>query len=551
MQNHRRILSIWFPRLAAERVLRIERGTISGPLAIIATDNNTQTLASLSLEAEAEGLRVSQPLRDARAFCPGLLTRPASQQAEAAFLSRLARWASKFTPFIAQEPPAALLLDITGCAHLFGGEIPLTQALQADCAKLGLSVQTGIADTPGAAWALARFAGQSGHSAHTGDAIDQEARATRSRAAKRHWTRGGAAPHLSMNTSAPAIAEPGKIRQALAPLPIAALRLPAAAATNLNRLGIRRIDELTCLPRAALARRFGRDVVRRLDQALGVEPEPITPARPENIFATRLTLPDPIGLESDIMAAIDRLLPPLCERLKRAGKGARRIRLGLLRSDHTSQHIEAGLARPSHSPDQIRPLIALKLIEVDPGFGIDVIRIEAATVEPLHPTQHSGHAEASTAGASRLKDGAQMDNLITRLGGRIGLEAITRLHPADSHIPEKTATIMGAAWSGPDLNWRAPDNPRPLVLFPPEIVTSENEPRPPITFRWRRRDFETTIAHGPERIAPEWWLDDPNWRSGLRDYWRLETATGERLWLFYAHGGAHVSGGWFCQGVFA
>jgi len=549
MSQNRRILSLWFPRLAAERILRLERGTLGGPFAVVTTENNAQTLASLNVEASQEGLRPGQPLRDARAFCPDLTTRPANKPAEAAFLRRLRRWSGKFTPFVAEEPPAALLLDITGCTHLFGGEETMTEALQADCIRFGLTVQTGIADTPGAAWALARFAGHPGHSNRSGDAIDQEARATRSRAAKRHWTRGGPAPHLNLSISAPVIAKPGQTRQAIGPLPIAALRLPSAVTTNLTKLGIHRIDDLTSLPRASLARRFGRDVVQRLDQALGVEPEPITPARPEIAFATRLTLPEPIGLEDDIMAAIDRLLPPLCEKLRAHAKGVRRFRLEFFRADHTSQRIEAGLARPSHAPDQIRPLIALKLAEIDPGFGIDVIRIEAAQTEPLHPTQHSGHAEALSAANHKQQADTAMDDLITRLGGRIGLEAITRLHPANSHIPEKTATVMAAAWAEPDTNWHNPETRRPVVMFPPEIVTTDDAARPPASFRWRRQSFVLSSANGPERLAPEWWLDDPNWRSGLRDYWRIETETGERLWIYYAHGGL-TSGGWFCQGMF-
>ena len=548
--SRRRILSVWFPRLAAERVLRTERGTLTGPFAIVATDNNTQTLASLSPEAEAIGLRLGQPLRDARAFCPNLMTRPANPLAEAAFLTTLRRWAGKFTPHVAEEPPAALLLDITGCAHLFGGEVGLTEALAADCADLGLSVQTGIADTAGAAWALARFAGQHTQSTRSGDAIDQEARATRSRAAKRHWTRGGPAPRFGLATTAPVIAPPGMTRQTIGPLPIAALRLPPAAAVNLAKLGIRRIDDLSGLPRAALARRFGRDVVQRLDQALGVEPEPITPARPETSFAMRLSLPDPIGLEADIMAAIDRLLPPLCTKLTHHAKGARQIRLDLFHPDRSHQSLIAGLARPSHDPDQIRPLILLKLAGLDPGFGIDVVRLVASITEPLHPRQHSGHAEALANANSRRDQGTAMDDLLTRIGGRIGLEAIIRLHPADSHIPEKTATRMAAAFAEPVMQWPKPPVPRPLVLFNPEIVTTDDPGRPPLAFRWRRRDFATQTATGPERIAPEWWLDDPNWRSGLRDYWRLETQTGERLWLYYAHGGL-TSGGWFCQGIFA
>lgn len=550
MSRNRRILSIWFPRLAAERVLRLERGTLGGAVAVVATEHNAQTLTSLNHEAEAAGLYPGQSLRDARAVCPDLTTRPANPQAEAAFLTGLRRWAGKVSPFVAEEPPAALILDITGCAHLFGGEGGLAALLGEDCAAMGLTARTGIADTPGAAWALARFSGRAGQAARSGDAIDQEARATRSRAAKRHWTRGGPAPRPPLAAQAPAIAAPGHSRAAIGPLPIAALRLPPEVTANLVRLGLRRIDDLAGTPRAALARRFGRDVVRRLDQALGVEPEPVTPARADTGFAMRLTLPEPIGLDSDIMAAIDRLLAPLCDRLERHGQGARRIRLDLFRADRTSQQIEAGLARPVRDPARIRPLIALKLSEVDAGFGIDVIRLEAVVTEPLHPSHHAGHAEALSTAARRRQAETGLDDLLTRLGGRIGLEAITRLHPANSHIPEKTASVMAAAYCEPATNWPQPALPRPLVLFSPELVTPADTARPPARFRWRRRDFTTVQAIGPERIAPEWWLDDPAWRSGLRDYWRIETNSGERLWLFLAHGGL-VSGGWFCQGRFA
>ncbi len=552
MPSPRRILSLWFPHLAAERVLRQERGTLIGPFAIVATQSNTQTLVSLSIEAEAEGLYPGQALRDARAFCPALLTRPANPPAEAAFLHRLARWAGKFTPLVAKERPDALVLDITGCAHLFGGEAGLALSVQADCARLHLSVRIGLADTPGAAWALARYAGQAAPNLRSGDTIDQEARATRARAIRRHQNHSAPTRHLTLagERTPLCIAPPGQTRAAIAPLPVAALRLPETVALNIQRLGVQRIGELAVLPRAPLARRFGRDVLKRLDQALGAEPEPISPARAEIVFATRLSLPEPIGLDTDIMAAIERLLPPLCTRLKTHGQGARRLRLWLFRADHSCQRIEAGLARPSHDPGQIRPLLALKLTEVDPGFGIDVIRLEASATEALHPTQHAGPKAALLSAQTRAADETALDNLITRLGARIGLEAITRLHPADSHIPEKTATVMGAAWTDPAPDWCAPKNPRPLVLFPPEIVTAPDVPRPPDSFRWRQYGFQNQNASGPERIAPEWWLDDPDWRTGTRDYWRIETRQGIRLWLFYAYGGLK-SGGWFCQGVFA
>lgn len=547
---HRRVLSLWFPRLAAERLLRRDRSALPGPLAVVAESGNLHTLASLSAAAEAAGLSPGQPLRDALAMCPALVTRPADPVAEAAFLAGLRRWAGKFSPWVAEEPPAGLLIDLTGCAHLFGGEAALMAEAAQDCADLGLSVRMGIADTPGTAWALARFAGRGPGVQRSGDAIEQEARATRARAAKRrHWERGGAPPSLAEPTAPQGrIAPPGQTRAALAPLPIAALRLPPDTVAGLAKLGLRRVEDILGLPRAALSRRFGLEVVRRLDQALGVETEPVSPARPPFAFAVRLTFPDPIGQREDILAGIDRLLPVLAAKLAAKGRGARRVRLQAFRNDHRVEGIEVGLARPSAEADRLRPLLAMKVEEIDPGLGIDTLRLEAIVTEPIHARQHRGHLDAAAAAMSGAD--TALDDLIARLGARIGLEAITRHHPGDSHIPEKAAQVLAAVWSEPARHWSAPAVPRPLLLIPPEPVTAPEGAVLPETFRWRRRDFTVAAATGPERIAPEWWLDDPAWRSGPRDYWRVDTATGERLWLYHAHGG-EVSGGWFCQGEFA
>lgn len=547
----RRILSLWFPRLAAERCLRDRRGLPLGPFAVVGDMNNAQVLVSLSGEAEAAGLTRGQPLRDAHAMCPDLQTRLQNAQLDRAFLTVLRRWAGKFSPWVSEEPPDGLVIDLTGCAHLFGGEAGLMEVVEADCADLGLTVRMGIADTVGAAWALARFSGAGQGGARSGDDIAQEARATRSRAAKRrHWERGGAAPGAQAPANRSArIAPSGQTRTALAPLPIAALRLEDDTVATLNRLGLRQIGDLAGQPRAALARRFGRQLVRRLDQALGVEPEPVNPARAPDHFAVRLTLPEPIGLTADIMAALDRLLPPLSQKLKNAGRGVRRVRMECHRSDHTMDVVEVGLARPSAAPDRIRPLLAMKVDDIDAGFGIDMIRIEGVLTEPVHAHQHRGHADAASDGASRLSGSDEMADLLGRIGGRIGLEAITRLHPADSHIPEKTSKFLAAAWSDPAVHWPRAKAPRPLEIWRPEIVMAHEAPNLPATFRWRNREFETHTGFGPERISPEWWLDDPDWRTGVRDYWRVTTRSGERLWMYYAHG-AGLSPGWFCHGSF-
>uniref|UniRef100_A4WNK3 UmuC domain-containing protein n=3 Tax=Cereibacter TaxID=1653176 RepID=A4WNK3_CERS5 len=531
----RRILCLWFPRLAAERVLRRRDDALPPPFAVVGERRGAQVLTSVSTEAEALGLGPGQGLRDATAICPHLVTAAEDLPGEAAFLTVLRRWAGKFSPWVAEEPPAGLTVDLTGCAHLFGGEEKLLGVVEADCAALGLTVRAAVADTPGAAWALARHSGRAAPALRSGDAVEQEAHATRSRATKRR--------RLAPPTGGPlgVIAAPGHMRQALAPLPVAALRLPDGAAESLARLGLRHVGDLLDLPRAALARRFGTAVLRRLDQALGFEPEPVSPARAPLHFAVRLTLPDPIGLREDVEAGLDRLLPPLCDRLKEKERGARRVRLQAFRTDGQVPTIEIGLAQPADTPDRIRPLLALKLETIDAGFGIDMLRLSAIETEPMVTTPHRGPSSAARQ-ADALAD------LVGRLGARLGTEAVTRLHPAESHVPAKSALILAAAWSEPAGPWPEPHAPRPLVLFPPEPAEAEGSP--PSRIRWRRRERRIIRADGPERILPEWWLDDPQWRNGPRDYWVVELDGGERIWLFQALGGL-LSGGWWVEGEMA
>lgn len=447
----RRILSLWFPRLAAERVERQRQDVLPVPLAVVEEVNGAQILASLTAAAEAAGLRLGQPLRDATAICPDLLTLPADPLAEARFLGVLRRWAGRFSPWVAEEPPASLLIDLTGSAHLFGGEAAVLDRVAEDCAELGLSLRAGIADTTGAAWALARYGRSTAAPLRSGDAIDQEARATRSRA----------------------------------PLH----------------------------------------------------------------FAVRLTLPDPIGLRPDIEAALDRLLPALCDKLQARGRGVRRLAFQAFRADGGVSAIEVGLARAANTPDRIRPLLQLKLDQIDAGFGIDCLRLHALATEALMPVQ-TRSVPGAVARPGRSETHA-LDDLVGRLSARLGDGAVTRLHPAESHLPSKDAQVLMAAWSQPhDGPWPVPPAPRPLVIFRPEPVEAAAGPELPARFRWRRRDFALRMAVGPERLQAEWWLEDPDWREGTRDYWRVEAEGGDQLWLFYGRGGA-VTDGWYCEGVFA
>lgn len=548
MTSHRRILYLWFPRLAAERLIRRMGRDQGRPVAVLRDTGNMQVIYNLNAAAEAQGLRQGQPMRDAMAMCPEMVTRLVNLQNEADFLRKLRRWAGKYSPWIAEEGVSGLILDVSGCTHLFGGEVEMIEEVEADCAKFGITVCAGLADTLGAAWALSRFAGQQAGSLRSGDAIDQEAYATRSRAAKRrHWERGGSAPKFeTSDVRQSRIAAHGRTRQAIGKLPMAALRLTNEDVTALAKLGLRQIEDLFGMPRAVLTRRFGRGVVCRLDQAVGIEPEPVSSEKPETHFAVRLTLPEPIGLEADILAAIERLLPPLCEKMKSKGQGIRKLRMQIFRTDETSQCIDIGLARPGNDPVRITRLLAMKLDDLDAGFGVDIIRLEVLIGESVEEKQHSGHTDAQVraiTGANGLED------LMGCLGARIGLEEIVWMHPSSSHIPEKAMMNMAAAWAEPILLWPKPSAPRPLTIFQAEPVTAEDVPMPPSHFRWRGRNLIRGLAVGPERISPEWWLDEPAWRTGVRDYWRVDVSGGERLWMFYAHGGTKT-GGWFCQGNF-
>ncbi|MDR5653197.1 DNA polymerase Y family protein [Ruixingdingia sedimenti] len=487
----RRLLSIWFPRLASDASLR--RRPVEGPFALTLRSGNADHLHCLTPAAAAEGLARGMALAEARAICPALATRPADLAQEAAALAALRRWAGRYGPLVAAEGSDGLIADITGVAHLFGGEAALRDDLHARLDRMGLAAASAIAGSRGAAHALARHGG--------------------------------------------GIIAAGALAAGLAPLPVAALRIDHDTAEALCRLGLPRIGDLIPLPRAPLTRRFGAGLALRLDQALGRQDEPLSPEPEPPHFGARLTLPEPIGRQEDVMAGLDRLLDRLCARLAEHHRGARRLALELRRVDHATARVEIGLARPLRDPARIAALFAKGVEEVEAGFGIDALRLTAPVTEPLPPEQ-TGPRSAPAAGQDALAD------LISRLGNRLGFDRVQRLAPAESLIPERSFLITPAAHTVP-ATAAPPGPPRPAILFPPEPAL-DAAGHPPRAFRWRRQPFTTRRATGPERIAPEWWLDDPAWRSGLRDYWRIDTQEGPRLWLFHTP----QAPGWHVQGEF-
>ena len=549
---NRRILSLWFPRLGAERVLRFEHHMQDAPLAIVAEQSNMQVITSLNGPALRLGLHVGQSLRDAQASCAGLHTRMRNRAAEISFLNALRRWSGKYSPWVAETPPDALVIDLTGCAHLFGGETGVIARIEEECRDMGLTVQCGIADTLGAAWALARFSGESGGSLRNGDAIDQEARATRSRAGKRkHWSKGGAAPQAPRSTTplTGRIAAPGQNHSALAPLPVTALRLDPGTTEQLNRLGLRHVRDIIGQPRAALARRFGKSLLLRLDQALGSVPEPVSPAEAEEHFAVRMTMPDPIGLKEDVMAALDRMLPSLCKKIQDKGRGLRSLRLEAHRPDGQADIRLIQLARATCSPDRIRPLLEMKIEDLDAEFGIDMLRLVGISTEERTRKKPVGHLQANRTAGEKRTDPALLHDLVSKIGARIGLETVTRRHPGTSHLPDKSALTLAAAWSDPASDWPPPAAPRPLLIWPPEPVHHPASEAPKASFRWRGRQWSLVALQGPERILPEWWFDLADWRTGIRDYWKAFHEFGKPLWIYFGRG-AILLPNWFCHGSF-
>ena len=332
--------------------------------------------------------------------------------------------------------------------------------------------------------------------------------------------------------------EPGTARTALAPLPVAALRLPAVMVAELERLGLRHIGDLYPLPRASLARRFGMLPGERLDQALGRIDEPISPRLPAPAFAVRQVLAEPILHLEGMAAVLQRLLPRLCRELAEGGQGARRLELSCYRVDGRLAKLAVGTSRPSRDDAALARLFAEKLERIDPGFGIEAMVLAAPHVEPLADLQL---ALARSRGGAGLE--ADLAPLIDRLGNRLGFARLARAEPRESHFPERAVKRMPAVFPAtaakPAAAW--PQGSLPLRLLPrPEPVTAEGHP--PSDFIWRARRHRIRSAEGPARIEPEWWHGET---GDPRDYWRLEDEAGMRFWLY------GQSGSWYLHGLFA
>lgn len=508
----RRILAAWLPWWPVERLARHHPGVSVGPFITVGDSNGPLIVAAANPCAAQAGLAPGMSLADARAIVPGVTVCPADPAADALALERLARWADRFTPRVMPDGVDTLFLDITGCTRLFGGEKALTESLRAALEGFGLTVRLALADTPGAAWALAHY--------------------------------GAEDPAV-----VPAGAKPSEIKHALARLPVAALRLSADAADALGSFGLHRICTLSAIESAELIRRFGMEPVRRLQQALGQVDEPIRPLRPRPPREVRRAFAEPISTAADIRAAVDGLLDDLCPVLSRSGEGVRRLRLVCRRVDGDRQALTVGTSRPLRRRKSLMGLFAEKLEQIEPGFGIDEIVLASDVVETIDEVQTDWFGEA--AGGYRMVE--ELAELLDRLGNRFGFSRIGRPMPHESWLPERAVRDCGhlaaPAPPSPAAGGWPQDRDRPLrILSPPEPVEAGDSATPLARFRIRGRSHQVIAARGPERLECEWWREN----APRRDYYIVEDEAGRRYWLFHEAPGDPASPPrWSLHGIFA
>ncbi|WGD29585.1 DNA polymerase Y family protein [Ancylobacter sp. WKF20] len=475
------------------------------PLVFVERVKGALRLSAISAQARAVGLAPGLTLADARARIPVLAVADHDPRADAGFLERIADDCDRWTPLVALDGVDGLVLDITGCTHLFGGEARMRRHVMEHLQRHGLTLHAVVAGTPEAARALARCG------------------------------KGGVVPI-------------GREAECVGPLPIAALDLPEESVTGLARAGLRTIGDLAARPGTPLAARFGEVLLTRLRRTLGHEDVRITPRRPLPACIAERRFAEPIGRAEDVGGALGLLIDDLALMLEARGEGGRAFEASFFRADGAVRRIAVETARPARDPSSLGRLFHEKLDALadplDPGFGFDLIRLAVLRAETLAPAQVSLDGRAI--------EEEEVSALVDRLAARLGRDRVLRFMMRDTHDPDRAARLVPAADPAPPAVPMPEELPsRPLMMFdPPQPIEAlaEVPDGPPLRFRWRRVLHEVVHAEGPERIAAEWW------RRGAptRDYYRVENEKGRRFWLFRLGLYEREPGAprWFVHGLF-
>jgi len=479
---------------------------VDAPIALIGKVGRREEVVAACSGARALGIHPGMAATHARALVSDLDFRPAEPDADAGLLERLALLAvRRWSPIAAVTPADGLWIDVAGCDHLHGGEERFCRRLLAFCRRAGFTARVAVADTAGAAHALARY---------------------------------GAADLTRV--------EPRATAEALAPLPIAALRLAPSALSAARKFGFERIADLLPVARGPLARRLGLAAITRLDQALGAVAEPITPREDAEVPIVERRLLEPIGTAEAIEQVMSDLLHDLAGVLQTRGLGARSLRLTGLRVDGSEQAVAIGTSRPTREVAHLLRLLKLRIERIDPGMGLEQFWLVAPHTEPLDAVDLG----AVLAGETLVRDPARLVDVIA---GRIGAQAVFRIAPVESHVPERA--VARSSPIHPPGQWPAWQRPIRLFARPEPLarVMALMPDQPPRRFEWRGKTYKVVGGDGPERIHGEWWRRDAEvW--AVRDYYRVEDEEGGRYWVFRRGDGFEDDTGdlsWWMHGVFA
>jgi protein ImuB len=524
--KRRRILSLWLPRLPTDRIKRqLSRSNAEPvsnfPCIVVAKQNNALQVSALDDAAARLGLEACLPLANARAVCPDVQVFDADEAADVQALNAIADWCDRFTPLVALDSPHGLLLDITGCAHLFGGEAALMRMVCDALTRQGFAVSAAIAGTSICARTMNRHV----HGRVVGD---------------------------------------GEEADSVKPLPVFALGADDAIIRGLRRAGLKTIGDVASRARHEITARFGAGFTTLLEQALGQGDAPISPRKPLPDYIVEKRFAEPVLTDAVISATLSRLARTLIAAMERQAKGARRLEASFFRTDGAVRAITVDTGQPVTRPEVIDRLFRERLDALsdplDPGFGFDLVRLSASRTEIVVQQQRDLDAN--------LHDNDELAALIDRIAARIGGRRVVVHLPQDTHIPERASLAAAAqhhlaaaalaAWPA-----RVEGEPplRPLRLFerpePIEVLFAEVPDKPPRHFKWRRASHTIVRAEGPERVAMEWWRSQETMPT--RDYFRVEDEAGVRFWLYrdglygeiVQEDGKAVPPDWFVHGLFA
>ena len=504
-----RVVSLYFPTFPTDRYRRVlgsEAPPADQPLVMVPRRGNRREIVALDIAASALGLRKGMAVSKAQSMIKGLHVADFDPAGDEQALGRLDLWAlQRFSPLVAADPPDGIVIDIASADHLHGGEEAVLKKILEQVAGASLSGKAALADSWGAAHALARY--------------------------HRH---------------AAVLVEPGEGRTIVSALPMNALRLPAAIVDGLRALGFETIGDLADTPRSAITLRFGPEVGRRIDQALGVLGEPIEPIRLPEICEVERVFGEPIGAAETIAKYIAQLVDRLVGELELKGLGARRVDLIVSRIDNTIATVRVGMALPARDAKRLTRMLSDKIEKIDPGFGIERMRLCAVMAEPLDAEQML---------STLIDDGdPDVSALVDLLSNRMGQQSLYRMAPVASDVPERSFRKVAPMSEDDGADW--PSRwPRPtrLLAHPELIETMALLPdHPPVWFTWRGIRRKVKAADGPERIFGEWWKRDEE-LTAVRDYFRVEDEAGERYWIYRAGDGEDPATGshrWYLHGVF-